>query len=247
MKIAAVLPLPGDLIRNEIATLEAMGNSNSLFQVQGRLASAAYSRHQYYMNRELSMSKFEFSSWIEFCDSPIAKKASVECFISADSGEHRRYDILTYSFGLFRFNRNGGNHLIKKFHIDFTCSPNTGRPPLHPIFHLQSPGKLSPMLKDQGIKDDHLEPSLSEPRLHCGPTTLILLIDFLLREFGGDRLSPLTKLTRKNEWRRLIRKNEDLVLEPYYNACSGFFLDRKSKKEPEHHQLFSQDFAYGQR
>jgi hypothetical protein len=101
------------------------------------------------------------------------------------------------------------------------------------------------MLKEKGIRDDHLEPSLSEPRLCCAPTTLALLTDFLLREFGGDRVSYLTKLSKDVYWRGLIRDNEELVLKPYFKACSRFFDDRKDKKDPEGKQLFSQDFVYG--
>ncbi|MDY6989289.1 MAG: hypothetical protein SWQ30_14670 [Thermodesulfobacteriota bacterium] len=245
MKIIADWPRPEELIENEVATLEAMGNNPSLGQVQPQLAGAAKKKYQYYenMNRK---EKFSFSSWIVFPGSPIVSKAIIECLIVMNPEVPNSYDMVTYSFALCRLNRERKDHLIKKFHIDFTTTPKTGRLPLHPVFHLQSPGKLSVMLKDLGLKDDHLEPKLSEPRLCFAPTTLALLVDFLLREFGGDRASTLTKLTRESRWRGLIRDNENLVLKPFFQACSGFFHDRECKKDPERHQLFSQDFAYGQ-
>ena len=246
MKIAADWPSPKKLMENEVTTLETMGNNSGLGQEQPQLAGAAKKSYQYYANWGQKRTSFSFSSWLIFPNSPIVKKSTIECLLIADSKEPSSYDMVTYSFALCRPNDEGKYHLIKKFHIDFTSSPETGRPPFHPVFHLQSPGKLSKMLKECGIKDDHLEPTLSEPRLYCAPTTLALLTDFLLREFGGDDTSPLTKLTEKSEWRGLIRRNEELVLKPYFDACIGFFRDRKSKKEPEHHQLFSQDFVYGQ-
>lgn len=246
MKISTGWPLPEKLIENEVATLERMGNNPGLGQAQRQLWLDAKQRHQYYKNHGQKWTSFSFSSWLVFPDSPIVSKAAIECLLIADTKKPRAYNMVTYSFALCRPNDEGKDHLIKKFHIDFTCTPKTNRPPLHPVFHLQSPGKLSKMLKEWGIKDDHLAPTLSEPRLYCAPTTLALLTDFLLREFGGDRTSPLTKLTRKDEWRGLIRRNEELVLKPYFDACIGFFRDQKSKKEPEHHQLFSQDFVYGQ-
>lgn len=246
MKIATDWPLPKKLIENEVATLERMGNNPGLEQAQHQLWVDAKNRHQYYKNRGQKGIDFSFSSWLVFPDSPIVTKAAIECLLIADPKKHRSYDMVTYSFALCRSNGKGKDHLIKKCHIDFTSTPKTDRPPPHPVFHLQLPGKLSPMLKKFGIKDDHLEPMLSEPRLCSAPTTLALLTDFLMREFGGDHISPLTKLTKKGEWQSLIRKNEKLVLEPYYKACSRFFQDRRSKKEPEHHQLFSQDFVYGQ-
>jgi hypothetical protein len=101
------------------------------------------------------------------------------------------------------------------------------------------------MLQEKNIDDSHLEPSLSEPRLSCAPTTLALLIDFLLREFGGDYTSPLTRFTQAHIWRDLIKKNEELVLKPYFDACYNFFHSRNCKHDPEKRQLFSQDFIYG--
>jgi hypothetical protein len=246
VKIAVDWPLPKKLIENEVATLERMGNNSGLGQEQPQLAGAAKKKYQYYTNKGQKRTSFSFSSWLIFPKSPIVTKSIIECLLIANSKEPSSYDMVTYSFALCRVNNEGNDHLIKKFHIDFTSTPETGRPPFHPVFHLQSPGELSKRLKEWGIKDDHLEPTLSEPRLYCAPTTLALLTDFLLREFGGDNTSPLTKLTRKAEWQSLIRKNEDLVLEPYYKACTCFFHDRRSKKKPEHHQLFSQDFVYGQ-
>jgi hypothetical protein len=107
---------------------------------------------------------------------------------------------------------------------------------------------LSSALREEGITDEHLmhlTPPLSEPRLCCTPTTLALLTDLLLREFGYD-VSPLMKLTRETYWQYMIKRDEDLVLKPYFMACSQFFDDRANKKDPEHGQSFSQDFLYGQ-
>lgn len=247
MKIADGWPSPEALIENEVATLERMGNNPGLGEKQQQLWYDAARRHQYYKYQDQARTEFSFGSWLEFPGSRTVSSVAIECLLIADPDEPGKYKMVTYSFALCRINDEGNNHLIKKFHIDFTSTPETGRPPLHPVFHLQSPGKLSKMLKQWGIKDGHLELTPSEPRLYCAPTTLALLTDFLLREFGGDDASTLTKLTEKSEWRNLIRRNEDLVLEPYYKACTDFFHDRgRSKKEPAHHQLFSQDFVYGQ-
>ena len=214
MKIAADWPLPEKLIQNEIATLQAMGNNPSLGQVQAQLAGEANKKFLYYKNKDHKRTGFSFSSWLVFPDPINVTKASIECLIIVNTDVPTSYDMVTYSFALCRLNKKRKDHLIKKFHIDFTPTPSTDRPPLHPIFHLQSPGKLSNLLVGWGIKDDHLEPKLSEPRLCCAPTTLALLIDFLLREFGGDHTSVLTKLTREDRWRGLIKDNEDLVLNP---------------------------------
>jgi hypothetical protein len=246
VKIATDWPLPKQLIENEVATLERMGNNPGLRQSQQQLWNDAQRRHQHYKYQANKRTEFSFGSWLVFPESPNVSKAAIECLLIADTKKPGVYNMVTYSFALC--SRHSGackNRLIKKFHIDFTPTPNTDRPPLHPVFHLQSPGKLSPMLRKYGLKDNHLEPGLSEPRLCSAPTTIALLTDFLLREFGGNHTSPLTKLTENSEWQSLIRKNEELVLKPYYDACNGFFRNRESRKDPERHQLFSQDFVYG--
>ena len=223
-----------------------MGTQSGFSKAQKELASRAKTAFIKYKSKGESNVSFSFNSWIEFPTSLIVKRAFIECLIKVKSGEPDAYEMLTYSFGLFKPTKQKANHLIKKFHIDFIGTPSMGRPPLHPIFHLQSPGELSPTLKTHGIKDTHLEPSLSEPRMCCAPTTLALLTDLLLREFGGANVSALTKITKESFWRSLIKKNEELVLRPYFQACSRFFDDRENSKPPEKGQMFSQDFVYGQ-
>ncbi len=234
---------PEDLIKNELHTLEVIMNRPGIRQEQPELARLA--EQECLKGEYRSNNSFSFSPWIYF---PITKrnkvtKALLECLIISNPQQSNVYEMLTYSFSLFKLDDERKDCLVKRFHIDFTYSSDTGRPPLHPIFHLQSPGKLSPILQAYGINDAHLDPSISEPRLYCAPTSLALLTDFLLREFGGDHSSPLTKITKERYWRSLIKKNEDLVLKPYFNACSQFFDDRQAKN---HSQLFSQDFVYGQ-
>ncbi len=232
-------------MKNEIDTLKTIANTPTFYEVQRQLCFSANDSYKRYALKGYTNLAFSFSSWIEFPRSASVKKASIECRITCKPGDPNAYDILTYSFGLFRLSRRKKERLIKKFHIDFISTPDAGSLPLQPVFHLQSPGELSPMLRENGTRDDHLDPWLSEPRLCCAPTTIALLADLLLREFGGDQFSPLRKLTRELFWRHLIKRDEELVLKPYFKACCQFFNDRANKKPPEHGQFFSQDFVYG--
>ena len=244
MKIVENWPAAIDLINNEFKTLDILRSNATLTATQGRLVSDAHANFLRYKNKTEIWKSFSFSSWLEFPESDVVKKAFVECLIS--SGNKEDYDMLTYTFGLCGLNENGEYCILRKFHIDFTNEPDTGRSPLHPVFHIQYPGSLSQTIKDVGLSVDHLLPELSEPRIYSAPTTLALLTDFLLREFGGDQISPLRRITRDDVWFRLLEKDEELVLRPYYKACNQFFHDRGIKKEPEKLLLFSQDFLYGQ-
>jgi hypothetical protein len=62
----------------------------------------------------------------------------------------------------------------------------------------------------------HLYPWLSEPRIFFGPMSLALLIDMALHEFPDDRSK---KFRASSEWQSLVRSQETLVLQPFYQKC----------------------------
>jgi hypothetical protein len=247
LKITKYWPPPTEFIQNELKTLDAIRNNAKLQQKQYQLSTDA--KNCYFRNKSWK-NKFIFSSQLTFSKSllkkePIIDCAFIGCIVSITDGTLLTYDQFSYSFGLCKLDKNGKHQLVKKFHIDFTNSPETNRPPLHPVFHLQSPGELTPEMRQFEIEDAHLTPSISEPRLCCAPTSLALLTDFLLREFGGDYSSALYQITADPYWKGLIHKNEELVLRPYFEACNGFFHDRSVGKYNGQNTLFTQDFVYG--
>ncbi len=78
MKIATDWPLPKDLIENEVATLERMGNNPGLVQSQQKLWIDAKQRHQYYKYQARKRTEFSFGSWLVFPEYPIVSKAAIE-------------------------------------------------------------------------------------------------------------------------------------------------------------------------
>ena len=131
--------------------------------------------------------------------------------------------------------KKGDPKPLRKYHFDYAPSALSHRQP-HPVFHLQYAGKLPPRLRDMDIDDSHMEPWLSEPRLCYFPMSLALLINLVLKEFPDDNN---VKLTETWEWRQLVKKNEDLILRPFFKGCQTFFSQDKRGK------LFINDFYYG--
>jgi hypothetical protein len=89
------------------------------------------------------------------------------------------------------------------------------------------------------IYDSHSDPGdfwLSEPRLCCMPISLALLVNLILKEFPDEKNS---KLIERSEWRDLVKKNEELILSPFFEECRKFFSKNENNK------LFLNDFYYG--
>jgi hypothetical protein len=125
--------------------------------------------------------------------------------------------------------------VIRKYHFDYTTKKlEEGRQP-HPCFHFQYPGELTPALKREVSECGYSDECLSEPRILFFPMSLSLLLNMLFNEFPSDQTD---KIKEEAQWRELIRKDEDLLLFPYFEKCFHF-KDRRDKR------LFTGDFCYG--
>lgn len=125
--------------------------------------------------------------------------------------------------------------ILRKFHFDYEPPGTSHRSP-HPVIHLQYGGKLSKKLEDLGLISDHLDDGMDKPRLCYFPMSLALLINLVLIDFPGENTK---KLCGTPEWQELIRKNENIVLEPFFANCHRFLRDRPDNR------LFVNDFYYG--
>jgi hypothetical protein len=127
------------------------------------------------------------------------------------------------------------SRILRKFHFDYDPLASNHKSP-HPLIHLQYGGKLSKKLGDQDLTVDHLDIDTDKPRLCYFPLSLGLLINMVLIDFPDEKIE---KLGGTAEWRDLIRKNEKIVLEPFFTNCHRFFSNRNKER------LFVNDFYYG--
>lgn len=232
------LPSPLDLIKNEIKTLIWLKDDPLINQNYGRLSAHAFAKYSFY-SQQKKPSHFEFESQIE---TSIDKRSS-KVYLGGQiltSNDGKAYKLLTYYFAVCE-ETSEGKCLLKKIHFDY-ADPNLPAYPLHPVFHFQFPGELTPALQSQNYDDNHLAPWLSEPRVPFHPMTLALLLNLILTEFPD---TDTKKVIKRPEWRSLIRKNEELVLDPYYNKCSHFIEQRESGQLSGNKYLLTSDFHYG--
>jgi hypothetical protein len=138
--------------------------------------------------------------------------------------ENHAINEVTYSFAVCRIR---ANHLtiLRKFHFDLTTGKNVAgsAKQRRPQCHLQYCGTLLP----EGCRQaqlDHMHPWLSEPRIFFSPMSLGLLIDMALHEFPDERW---VRFRESPEWRSLVRNQESLLLEPFYQKCVEVLADKK--------------------
>src|SRR5205807_1177151 len=87
-----------------------------------------------------------------------------------------------------------------------------------------------PAMAEMGVLEsqlNQLNPWLSEPRLFCSPMSLALLVDMVFHEFPDE---PSRKFRDTSEWKDLIRKQETLVLRPFYEKCLDVIIDKHDQK-----------------
>ena len=102
-----------------------------------------------------------------------------------------------------------GFHIIRRFHFDYD-SLNDDQ--VKPKFHLQYGGKFNNEYFDLSNVHYKLFQPIDHPRLPQQPHDLIMLLDFVLREFSLKG----QEITREKRWNEFVIQSEKLWLTPYY-------------------------------
>lgn len=230
MKIRDCYPTPQNIFDCEVETLQFIKDNFFIYQEFSKMATDAYN---YFPKAKTARNlKFEFESELQIRiegKQGFAYLGSAIKIINAN-----QLDDISYYVAICN-NDIPQKKILRKLHFDYT-SPQSPQKHPHPVFHLQYGGKLSLKLQNENLEHQHMDAWLSEPRLCFIPISLALLINLILKEFPDEINS---KIIESPEWRDLIRKNENLLLAPFYKICHNFMSTRSS------HQLFTNDFYYG--
>lgn len=148
---------------------------------------------------------------------------------------------LTYSV-LIGEDATPSRKVARKFHFDFepAVSRNVQEP--KPTHHFQICGKLSEYHKTKGYEEEHIDhmlPRWSQPRIPAPPMSLTLLLNWLLIEFGRDQAIIAARNTP--HWRGLVRKAEQAVLKPYFDAGHDFFNKTANNDESFYSKLLYEE------
>jgi hypothetical protein len=101
-----------------------------------------------------------------------------------------------------------------------------------PSAHLQICGKLSPDHLRAGYTEMRLKgmyPTWEKPRIPLPPTSLALMLNWLLLEFQNDPASQ--GILNSPEWRNWVAQAERTMLVPYFKAATTFLASAANKKK----------------
>jgi len=228
MKIDEGYPSPKKLKENELATLQHIKDSSVFWSRYFTLANDAY----------LSFPRFQkshsliFASSLEICLDRKSGEMGVAHVGSDIITKGDRYEQVSYSLAICS---EDNERLLRRYHFDYALSDEIRRQS-HPVFHLQYAGELFGNLKTCNIEHEHIDSWLSEPRLCFMPMSLALLINIIFKEFPDE---SAVAVIERSEWRSLIKKNEKILLAPYFKCCHNFINAINNPK------LLTNDFYYG--
>lgn len=230
MKIIDCYPTPKNILDCEVETLQFIKDNFFNYPDFSKLATDAYN----YLPKVKTAGKLKFEFESELQIRINGKQGFAYMGSTIKVVDENQFDDISYYVAICN-DDIPQKRILRKFHFDYTSPQSPQRQP-HPFFHLQYGGKLSLKLQNENLEHQHIDAWLSEPRLCYTPLSLALLINMILKEFPNEINS---KVIESSEWRDLIRKNENLLLAPFYKICHNFMSMRRSD------QLFTNDFYYG--
>lgn len=221
MQLLEFYPPPAELISSELGVLRFLMTNTYITEMHATFAENA--KRDYNRNKSKPIG-FDFFSYFDVYHSEMPGKAlkpNLRLVVAAliQLNGDRTYSNVSYCLAVCR--RKAKFPILRKFHFDVTVTNRGGQPrrQQHPVCHIQYCGEMIPGMNVMGCQDEQLKqmhPSLSEPRVFFWPMSLALLIDMALHEFP-DRHS--LSFRGSSEWRGIVRKQESLVLRPFYQKC----------------------------
>lgn len=241
MELLDFYPSPDDLTRSELSVLDHLRCNRYIKENHPQLAVDA---EIYYPRNKGSRTGFEFNSYFDIWHAPMRRgnatigsrgkpKPNARLTVSAlIEVRNRAFTNVTYCLSVCRI-RSTIVTILRKFHFDVTVAskPTRRRLQHHPQCHLQYCGEMVPYMTTVGCRAtqlDQMHPWLSEPRIFFWPMSLALLIDMALHEFPDQGSA---KFRADNYWRGLVRRQEALVLRPFYEKCVAVITNTGGKNQ----------------
>jgi len=220
-----------DFIKNEVLTLGFIKGQTSVANRFPELYGEAAIAYDIYSGKHKKSTPTDFIFGCEL----IMEVENKSCIIFIEAEVLQNYSLATYALSMCESD-GAQKKLIRKFHFDYDPQGNSTFDK-KPKYHLQYGGKATSKLKENDISTECLQHWLSVPRFSIIPINLALLLDTIFNEFPSEETK---KITEGNEWRKMIKTNEDKILLPYFKSVSQFISSNHKSTS-----LF-RDFVYGE-
>lgn len=143
---------------------------------------------------------------------PIQHKVSFGAYMQCDDNSLTRS---TYSIEVFDQSPDPGK-IISRIHFDY-ASRQECNAKHHPIFHIQTWGKLPPHLREKGISYCDDNGFLSFPRVAYFPLSFAMFFTMIVKELGTERMK---KIVAHRDWLSVVMNHEKHILLPFLESLA---------------------------
>jgi hypothetical protein len=156
------------------------------------------------------------------------------------ASDHKVITNASYSLVICKQADPATSPVIRKLHFDYepVAVRNTSEP--KPTLHMQVCGLLSPHHFAAGYTEIRLQalyPRFEKPRIPVAPTSIALMLNWILVEFQSELAAPI--ILKNPRWRALVSEAERLILRPYYESAATFL-----KSAAHRDKRFLQTYLY---
>lgn len=170
---------------------------------------------------------------------PIPRRVDLGALVAV-AQDHNSVTNASYSLVICKTADPRRGPILRKLHFDY--EPIGGRNPFEPkpTVHMQVCGRLSQHHMTAGYSEVRLQslyPRFEKPRIPVAPTSIALMLNWLLLEFQSD--VGAQAILRAPRWRRLVAEVERQLLSQYYDEAASFL-----RRTSERRKRFLQSFVY---
>lgn len=170
----------------------------------------------------------------------VERRVDLGVLVQPNSTNKDEIGNVSYSLLICKTKEPKTSPILRKAHFDYEPVSNRNHSEPKPSVHMQICGKYSRHHAAAGYEPQRLSalyPEFEKPRIPLPPTSLALLLNWLLLEFqNGSAAQPILKDER---WRKLVCDAERTVLIPYFKGGAEYLTSAKNVG-----RRFLQSFVY---
>jgi hypothetical protein len=161
----------------------------------------------------------------------VSRRIDVGALVAV-SPDKKTVSNASYSLLICRYANPQSSPIVRKVHFDYESLALRNHNEPKPTAHLQICGKLSPHHLKAGYiatRLNALYPTWEKPRFPLPPTSIALLLNWLLLEFQTDPASQ--GILNSPAWRNLVARAERAVLTKYFSDATKFLSSAGDKQK----------------
>jgi len=169
----------------------------------------------------------------------VARRIDLGALVEVSS-DKKTVSNASYSLLICRYADPVSSPIVRKVHFDYESLAVRNHSEPKPMAHLQICGKLSPHHLKAGYSSNRINglyPAWEKPRFPLPPTSIALLLNWLLLEFQTDPASQ--GILNSPTWRNLVARAERAMLTKYFSEATRFLTSAGDMQK-----RFLQTFLY---